>query len=343
MLRTFTAAALVLLALGTSARAQVTALAEPQHPALKSEAIVTGNVVRIGDLIANAGIVADVPIFRAPDLGGTGTITVARVLDAVRPHALVGLDPGGLTEISVTRASRTVPGADVEAAISAAIAARYSLGPSKELTLYLDRPLRGIHVEPTGTTAPRVDRLNYDPRSGKFEAAIEIAGPPVQQLRVVGVAIVTAPVVTLTRALGRGELIKPGDVTIERRPRSEIGADTLSDVQSAIGLAARAPLSGGRLLRSAELMKPELISRNDTVTLVYEIPGVTVTARGKAMEAGAEGDVIEVATQHTKRTVHGVVVASGRVVIAHTAPRAVARAEPRAPSATPVSAQKRTQ
>jgi flagella basal body P-ring formation protein FlgA len=299
--------------------------------------------VRIGDLIANAGIVADVPIFRSPDLGGTGMISVARVLEAVRPHALVGIDPGSLSEISVTRASRTVPGADVEAAISASIAARYSLGASKELTLYLDRPLRGIHVEPNSTTVPRVERLNYDPRSGRFEAAVEIAGPPAQQLRVVGVAIVTAPVATLTRAIGRGEVIKPADVTIERRPRSEIGADTLGDAQSAIGLAARAPLAAGRVLRSVELMKPELISRNDTVTLIYEIPGVTVTARGKAMESGAEGDVIEVATQHAKRTVHGVVVASGRVVISQTSPRAVARAEPRVSPLNPVSAQKGAQ
>ena len=39
-------------------------------------------------------------------------------------------------------------------------------------------------------------------------------------------------------------------------------------------------------------MKPEIVQRNETVTLVYEVPGITLTMRGKAIEGGAEGDVI---------------------------------------------------
>ena len=40
--------------------------------------MITGDIVRIGDLVENAGIVAEVPIFRAPDLGQTGTVSAAR-------------------------------------------------------------------------------------------------------------------------------------------------------------------------------------------------------------------------------------------------------------------------
>ena len=43
-------------------------------PALKREVIVTGELVRIGDLVENAGAVAEVAIFRAPDLGQTGGV-----------------------------------------------------------------------------------------------------------------------------------------------------------------------------------------------------------------------------------------------------------------------------
>ena len=41
-----------------------------------------GEIVRIGDLVENAGAAADVPMFRAPDLGQTGAVPVARVADA---------------------------------------------------------------------------------------------------------------------------------------------------------------------------------------------------------------------------------------------------------------------
>ena len=41
-------------------------------PTLKAEAMVSSEIVRIGDLVENAGAVADIPIFRAPDLGQSG-------------------------------------------------------------------------------------------------------------------------------------------------------------------------------------------------------------------------------------------------------------------------------
>ena len=49
-------------------------------------------------------------------------------------------------------------------------------------------------------------------------------------------------------------------------------------------MAARRALRAGQPLRSADLMKPELVQRNETVTLVYEVPGIVLTMRGKALE-----------------------------------------------------------
>src|SRR4051794_25491281 len=53
---------------------------------LKSQVTVSSDVVRIGDLVENAGAAANAPIFRAPDLGQTGAVPVRAVLEAVRPH-----------------------------------------------------------------------------------------------------------------------------------------------------------------------------------------------------------------------------------------------------------------
>ena len=120
MIRSIPAAAVALAALGAlgvPAGAQVAGQSGSERPTLKSEAIVKGDIVRIGDLIENAGIVASVPIFRAPDLGYTGTISADAVLEAVRSHALIGVATDGVRDIVVTRASRTIPAKDVEDAI----------------------------------------------------------------------------------------------------------------------------------------------------------------------------------------------------------------------------------
>src|SRR5260221_7284538 len=102
MIRITTFAIAALLALGASAAAQGTP--QQERPVLKSAAIVTGDIVRVGDLVENAGIIANVAIFRAPDLGFTGNVPASAVVEAVRAHALVGLDTGGINEVAVTRA-----------------------------------------------------------------------------------------------------------------------------------------------------------------------------------------------------------------------------------------------
>ena len=64
-------------------------------------------------------------------------------------------------------------------------------------------------------------------------------------------------------------------------------------------------------------MKPNIVQRNDTVTLVYEAPGLVLTLRGQAQEAGALGDTISVLNQQTKRVVQGVISGPGRVMVAN--------------------------
>ncbi|MGA8966936.1 MAG: flagellar basal body P-ring formation protein FlgA, partial [Pseudolabrys sp.] len=115
MIRSILVAFVTIAALGVSAKSEESSSG---RPALKSEAIVSGDIVRIGDLIENAGIVASVPIFRSPDLGYTGTISADAVLEAVRSHALIGVATGGIRDIVVTRASRTIPAKDVEDVIA---------------------------------------------------------------------------------------------------------------------------------------------------------------------------------------------------------------------------------
>jgi flagellar basal body P-ring formation protein FlgA len=325
MIRTLIAA---LLALTTAnvVNAQVPSPSEPPRPMLKSEVIVNGDIVRIGDLIENAGIVATVPIFRAPDLGYTGTVPAETVLDAVRNHALIGVDTGGVHEVVVTRASRTIPAKEIEEAITQMLSARFDLGPSKDIVVHFARDLRTTYVEPSAKGQPRVTHIDFDSYSGRFEAALEIptgAGKrSVVQLS--GRAVATIEVAMAARAIDRGATLKDSDVIIERRPRAEIGRDFVTTRNQAIGFAARNGLQAGRPIRTVDLTKPDLIQRNDSVTLVYEAPGLVLTIRGKAIEGGAEGDVISVLNEQSKRTVQGTIVAPGRVNISGPSQRFVA-------------------
>src|SRR5712691_12622417 len=112
----------VLAALATPAAAQITGAIPPATPALKRDVTVSSDLVRIGDLIDNAGASARVPIFRAPDLGQSGMVSAARVVEAVRAHGFPIVETRGVAEIAVTRASRLITVKDLEARIANALA-----------------------------------------------------------------------------------------------------------------------------------------------------------------------------------------------------------------------------
>jgi flagella basal body P-ring formation protein FlgA len=319
-----TALSFLLLALTlTPATAQVTGSAR-----LKAQATVSGDIVRIGDLVENAGVAANTPIFRAPDLGQTGAVPVRTVLDAVRPYGLMAVDVRGLSEVAVTRASRMISADDIEARIVRALTARHNLGKADNLKIMFDRDVRPIQLDTAVVPELSLARLNYEASSRRFDIVFELASGSHGSWRYTGSAVETIDAAVPTRALARGEIIKASDIAIERRPKSEFMSEPPAQPAEIEGRAARRAVRAGQPLRSADLMKAELVQRNDTVTLHYEVPGIVLSMRGKALDSGAEGDSVSVLNIQSKRTIQGVVTAPGHVtVMAPPAPaaRVVAR------------------
>jgi len=305
----------------------------PAGPTLKREAIVTGEIVRIGDLIENAGAVAEVAIFRAPDLGQTGSVPARRVAEAVRPHQIVGLDTRGIDEVLVTRASRAISVKEIEARLTRALAAQYGLADTTDLAIAFEHEVRTLYVEPSAHAELAPSRLSYDPRSRRFDAVLELTGAATRRapIRLMGVLTETFEAAVPLRTLAQGEIVKASDLTLARRPKSEFVAAAVTTVEQAAGLIAKRALAPGKPIRQADLMKPELVARNETVTIVFEVPGIMLTTRGKALEAGAQGDLVNVLNVQSKRTVQATVIGPGRVTVFSTTPRIATTADPSNP------------
>jgi flagellar basal body P-ring formation protein FlgA len=304
------ALALVLAGAGAAA-------AQSARPTLRANVTVDGDLVRIGDLVENAGPVANVAVFRAPDLGTTGAVSTERITDAIRPYQLIDIDTGGVTEVTVTRSSRAIEVKEISDRIAEALSRQYGLGKSDNIGLTFDRPVRTVQVEAGAGGELQVLALNYDARTNRFDVALDLPSSPTlhrQPLRFTGTAIETVEAVAVNRPVERGEVLQASDLTTLRRPKAQ--ATGFAVPTAAVGLAARHPLRPGQPLSAADLMKPELVARGDTVTLTYQAPGITLTLRGQAQDSGAFGDSIGVLNLETKRIVQGVISGPGRVTVA---------------------------
>ena len=326
MIRTLLAIAIVLLS-ASSAVAQTT-------PTLRANVSVSGELVRVGDFIDNAGDLAQIPLFRAPDLGTTGAVPVAQVLDALRANNVIGVATGDIREVLVTREARTLSQKEIETEVARALERRNGLGNAADLSLTLDRDVRVMQLDANHRGGLSPIAVRYDPRNARFDVTFEIGreqGSPTR-LRFTGTAIETVEAVVVTRSVERGEILKSADVVLERRPKAEAGYDP-APRERVVGMQMRKSVRAGQYLRMADLAKPDLVQRDQNVTLIYETGGLYLTMRGKAMDAGSEGDTVNIMNLQSKRTVQGTVTGPGQVTMSVVAPRLTAslsQAEPAA-------------
>ncbi|MCK1734277.1 flagellar basal body P-ring formation protein FlgA [Bradyrhizobium sp. 138] len=335
MIRATLATISALLALALPAAAADDFIASPT---LRASVTVTSDVVRVGDLIDNAGSAALIPVYRSPDLGTTGALPVAHVLSVLRAKQVIGVMTGDIKEVQVTRLARTLVSKDLENAVGAALERRFGLGDAANLTVTFDRGVAEMRLDASNSGALQPVATRYDARSGRFDIAFEIANdsnPTPTKLRFTGTAIETVEVAVLTRDIDRTDLLKSSDVALERRPKAEITGEPASRDRS-VGMQLRRPMRAGTPLRLADIVKPDFVLRDQAVTIIYQVPGVYLTTRGKAIESGAEGDSVSVINLQSKRTLTGVVTGRGQVTI-----QGASQSAPIAPAVEQTSSLKR--
>jgi len=318
----------LLLAAALLAATPLTAFAQASEdaiavPVLRATVTVESDVVRIGDVIDNAGTSAQIAIYRAPDLGTTGSLPTAQVIAALQAHQVIGVDTRDIKAISVTRLSRNFEAKEIELAVAHMLEHRNGLGDAANLSLTFDRDVGDVRLEASSTGTLQPVSVRYEPRNGRFDISFEVANEnntPAARLRFTGSAIETVEAAVLTRNVERNDVLKSSDVVTERRPKAEVGGDAAVR-NRAVGMQMRRQLRAGQAIKVADLAKPDLVQRDDNVTLIYESTGLYLTVRGKAMDGGTEGDVVSVLNLQSKRTVSGVVIGRGQVAISVATPR----------------------
>lgn len=292
----------------------------PAKASLRAVVAVPDAVVTVGDFFENAGTGASTPLFRAPDLGTTGSVPAARVVELARAAGLRNADAGGLVEVQVSRLARPVESEELSRLIAAEALRQnrrdFEDTAVDDLRLTFDGAVAPLQADLRATEPARVVSLTLNARTGRFDAMVRVdQGEQSETVRLRGELVETVQVPVLTRALARGETAGRDDVEIDRLPKRRVGNQRPADVDRIVGMVARRPLRAGQPLSPNDFTRPILVTRGDAVTLVFEAPGLTVTGRGQALESGALGDVVGVLNPQSKRTVHATVAGPGRAVV----------------------------
>jgi flagella basal body P-ring formation protein FlgA len=120
-------------------------------------------------------------------------------------------------------------------------------------------------------------------------------------------------VVTPTRDIARGEVIGAGDVVLGTPANPLLSGNVLTSLDAAEGMEARRPLRAGEIISATDLRHPVVVTKGQTVTMMFEAPGVELTAMGRAMSEGGIGDTVTVQNPASFRMVNAIVTAAGTV------------------------------
>ena len=242
-----------------SAAAAPAVTALPSRLQLRPEINLVRDLVTLGDLIPGlAGEAAATAAFRAPALGETGTIQVARIVEAARAAGIVRepteLHSQGFAQVVVTRTARRITAMDIEAAVKTGLQERFGVD-ARIFALAIDGGAPGIAVEPELTGDVAVVDLSFDARSRRLQARLAVPGSTAMRLkplRISGQLVETMEVVVPKRLIARGETLGKDDVTVERRPRDGQSGEIIGDVRAVIDKVSRRALLAGVALRGSD-------------------------------------------------------------------------------------------
>jgi flagella basal body P-ring formation protein FlgA len=113
--------------------------------------------------------------------------------------------------------------------------------------------------------------------------------------------------------IARGAVIAEGDLSTKSVSALRANESFIRNASDAAGKEAKRALRAGELMRASDLKRPALVGKGATVTMVFEAPGMSLTAVGRALAEGGEGDSIAVLNPTSYRQVVAVVTGPGMV------------------------------
>lgn len=285
-------------------------------PTLRGQSEVDDNYIRLGDLFANLPEnQRDISVAYAPKPGRRAVFDALWLYRVARHHRLKWRPMSRLDQAIISRPSQIIGQSDIEQAISAALTERGA--PNRFQIEFTSRNLT-LHIPQDATNAIRIEDLQYQPGDDRFAAILGISSDMASgnRTRVSGRIHPVVDVPVLNRRMESGDVISENDIEWLELRQDRIERNTIVDQEQLVGMSPRRALQSGAIVRAGAVRRPIIVEKNSLVNMYLTRGALRLTAQGRALEAGSEGDVIRIQNTTSKTTIEATVTASGAVTVA---------------------------
>ena len=286
----------------------------PDAATLRTMTSLHAPTVRLSDLFDDAGDKANLVLGPGPAAGARIVVEAPQLAAIARQFGVDWRPASSADRAVLERAGKPLKRDDVLTAVrNALVAGGVSDDCDVELTEFMP-PLVPFESQPQ----PVVSDLDYDANAGRFAAMLSITGAGMEpvHMRVSGKVDDTIELPVATSRLPAGAVLGKDDVHVARVRVSYVHGEVVRRLSDAIGLQLKHQLAPGLPLVRSELSRPSLVQKGARVLMLLDSPGISLTAQGQAMEAGAIGERIRVLNPVSRAVVEAEVIGPDRVRVA---------------------------
>lgn len=280
---------------------------------LKAISIVTDGTVRLGDIFDNLHDNADYVIGAAPMPGKDMTLN-ARTLYRIAVALDLSWRPKTMSEqVIIRREATVIPFTKIQASLNNALKAK---GIKNNFKVKLNQGKPSLTL-PEGTVeSVEITALNLDRNSDVFTATIVSPSKenPLKKLIVSGLIERQVKVPVLSSTLQNGDIIGKNDIDMVDIADHDVQNNMIMNAEDLIGLTPRRVAYAGKYLQKGAFQKPRLVERGEAVYITYKTGAITLTAKGKALQNGAKGDIVRVTNVNSSRTIDATVNGENQVI-----------------------------
>lgn len=281
---------------------------------LKQNSVVSGDTITLGDVFQGLPENHEKVLGLAPQPGQEMVLNARTLLRIAVALDLPWRPTNSGDHIVLTRAASLVDRDMIEEAIRVNLANEGMAGKYK---IIIPDSSAQIILSPDIVPGVEITEFTMKPETGWFEAmaAAPSAANPVSRVKINGTIQKLVDVPVLRETLKAGDVIGARDLDTIEMSEKEIRQDMILKEEELVGMTPRRMTAPGKPLKTIDLEAPQVITRGDVVTMLFQSGAMTLTASGKAMEHGAKGDIIRVVNNSSKKTIEGLVTGDKEVTI----------------------------
>jgi flagellar basal body P-ring formation protein FlgA len=185
-----------------------------------------------------------------------------------------------------------------------------------EIDVVLDNHALEIDLPADQTPDFTLNNFDYDASSRHFRADIfaETLGGP-YTVPVTGRVMIKQKVPVLAKRLSSGTILSASDIDWVSIDEEHVNASVITDSHQLVGRELRRDLAEGEMFRTHDIIQARFVTRGSIVTMSIETPVMQVTAQGRALQDGTEGEVVRLINTQSNRVVEGTVTGPQTVLI----------------------------